>query len=132
MGYTSRVFCALALAGLLLGASVLPAQDADVAVKRMVLCKKVENRQPLNETTAFVVADGQGFCYAEISNPGAERTVTWVWTYAEKEYYRLDCRIGTAPAWRIKSAVTLRPGAWKVQLVSAGNVLQEIPFTVTE
>jgi hypothetical protein len=133
------VFLASWLALSLAAAPLLPAQEggtqdtgSSLTITRLVLCKKVENREPVDIVESFSLADQKAYCFMAVANPGEEQTLVFRWLFQDEEYFRLETRIGTSTNWRTSSMVTLRAGSWKVEILHNEQVLQEIAFTCSE
>ncbi len=133
------VFMSCWLALSLAAAPLLPAQEGEtqdtgssIEIKRLVLCKKVENREPVDVVDNFTMADQKACCFMAVANSGDEQTLVFRWLFQDEEYFRLETRIGTSTNWRTSSMVTLRVGSWKVEILQNEQVLQEIAFTVSE
>jgi hypothetical protein len=132
--HRNRVIAA-ALAGAGFAAVSLAAQPAMAAdsmvVRDFVLSHAIDQREPVDETAFFHVKDGRAFAFARIRNTGAPATVSFVWYYDETSYAAVPVNVGTSPGWRTWSAVKLRPGNWRVELVGAqGDVLTQRAFHV--
>jgi hypothetical protein len=137
--FRPMVFLAGWLALSLAAAPMLPAQEGEaqdagsgLEITRLVLCKKVENREPVDIVENFTLADQKAYCYMAVANPGEEQTLVFRWLFQDEEYFRFETRIGTSTNWRTSSMVTLRAGSWKVEIMHDEQVLQEIAFTVSE
>jgi hypothetical protein len=133
------VFMASWLALSLAAAPVLLAQEGEtqnaessLEITRLVLCKRVENREPVNIVENFILADQKAYCFMAVANSGEEQTLVFRWLFQDEEYFRLETKIGTSTNWRTSSMVTLRIGSWKVEILQNDQVLQEIAFTVSE
>jgi len=135
----SMVFLAGWLALSLAAAPILLGQEGEtqdtgsgLKINRLVLCKQVENREPVDIVENFTMADQKACCFMAVANSGAEQTLVFRWLFQDEEYFRLETRIGTSTNWRTSSLVTLRVGSWKVEILQNEQVLQEIAFTVSE
>jgi len=133
------VFLAGWLALSLAAAPILLAQEGEtqdngssLTINRLVLCKKVENREPVDIVESFAMADQKAYCFMAVANPGEEQTLVFRWLFQDEEYFRLETKIGTSTNWRTSSTVTLRAGSWKVEILHNEQVLQEIAFSVSE
>jgi len=109
-----------------------PAEESTLTINRLVLCKQVENREPVDIVEGFTLADQKGYCFMAVANTGEEQTLVFRWLYQDEEYFRFETNIGTSSNWRTSSMVTLRVGSWKVEILHNEQVLQEIAFTVSE
>ncbi|MBN2399445.1 MAG: DUF2914 domain-containing protein [Candidatus Aminicenantes bacterium] len=133
------VFLASWLVLSLAAAPILPAQEGDTQntessfeITRLVLCKAVENREPVDIVENFTLADQKAYCFMAVANSGQEQTLVFRWQFEDEEYYRLETKIGTSTNWRTFSTVTLRAGSWKVEILENEQVLQEIAFNCSE
>lgn len=124
---------ALAVTGFMAsGLTALPAlAENSMVVRNFVLSHGIEAREPVSDTEAFRVTDGQAFAFARIQNIGDPTTVSFVWHYGHKHHATVPMTIGVSPGWRTWSSVKLRPGNWRVELVDhQGEVLLEKAFIV--
>jgi hypothetical protein len=133
------VFLASWLALSLAAALILLAQEGEtqnaessLEITRLVLCKKVENREPVDIVESFTMADQKAYCFMAVANSGEEQPLVFRWLFQDEEYFRFETKIGTSTNWRTSSMVTLRVGSWKVEILQNEQVLQEIAFTVSE
>lgn len=100
-------------------------------VSRMVLAKKIEDRNPLDVTQSFSVRDSLAWCFAEIYNSTDTTSVHFVWYHDSEKHAEVTTNIGVSPSWRTYSSVKLKPGNWRVELVDKqGNKLNEQSFSV--
>lgn len=106
--------------------------ESNLEITRLVLCKMVENREPVDIVENFTMADQKAYCFMAVANSGEEQTLVFRWLFQDEEYFRFETKIGTSANWRTSSMVTLRVGSWKVEILQNELVLQEIAFTVSE
>jgi len=100
-------------------------------VSKMVLAKKVEDRNPVDVTQSFSVQDSQAWCFAKIYNSTDTATVHFVWYHDSDKHADVVSKVGVSPSWRTYSSVNLKPGDWRVELVDdQGNKLDEQSFSV--
>jgi len=108
-----------------------PAQAGSMMVRDFVLTNGIYEREPVNKTETFMTSDGTGYAFARINNEGAPSNVSFVWTYEGSQHASVDMTVGTSGSWRTWSSVNLKPGDWRVQLVTQdGRVIAERTFTV--
>ena len=108
-------------------------QSDTLYVREMVLAQDVVERTPIDVVQAFDVSDGEAWAFARIFNTGPLRNVIFKWYYEESLYYTFEAKVGTSKNWRTYSSVTLREGAWRVEMEDhKGNQLKEIRFHVSE
>lgn len=98
------------------------------------LCRSIENREPVGETSVFRIADGQVVTYTKVTG-AAGTEIHHVYFKGDTQFDDIVLPIGGSP-WRTHSRKTLRPdmgmaGAWRVEIRDAsGTVLQTLRFTV--
>ncbi len=115
------------------------AESEGVHLKRLVLARAVENREPIEAGTTFEI-DSEKRIYAFISvvNPTAsesEVTVSWAPADGGRERGKTIVSVGAHPRWRTWAYTRgiQTPGKWKVIIRnSAGEIIGEAPFEVTE
>ena len=109
------------------------AAESSVTVEA-TLCKDIANREPVDETSMFKIADGQVVTYSKVTG-GAESEIHHVYFKGDMQYDDITLPIGGSP-WRTYSRKTLRPdtgmaGEWRVEIRDAdGAVLKTLNFTV--
>ena len=97
----------------------------------LVLTRAIVDREPVDEADSFAVADGQAFAFARIENPGPTAKVYFVWYRGDRVQANVGLDVKTSARWRTWSAATLKPGSWRVQVLSPdGDVLGERRFVV--
>jgi hypothetical protein len=117
-----------------MGSSLLYAQETKAAataeVLEVKLGKAVENREIVDETSAFALND-KVFLWLKIA--GAEgQSITVTWKHGE-QIYSTELSIGGSPwrTWAYKTAAMT--GDWSVSVADKeGNVLKEMTFSVGE
>jgi general secretion pathway protein A len=111
--------------------SVRGPKPADIAVRDLVVARRVVDREPVGVATTFSPEDERAFAYARLVNPGAPTRIAFVWLYDDALYARVDMDIGTSVRWRTWSSALLSLGRWRVRIVSPdGELLAETAFTV--
>ena len=107
----------------------LQVTNTDIKVIEFVLANKVEGREPKEVVENFNRENGKGFAFAQLS-ADKHAQVAFVWFKDGKEYSRFTTNVHASKKWRTYSSTKLRPGNWKVQLMSGDQVLAERTFTV--
>jgi hypothetical protein len=98
------------------------------------LCKSLENREPVDVTNTFSVADGQVITYTRVTG-GVDTEIHHVYFKGDMQFDDITLHVGGSP-WRTWSRKTLRPdvgmaGDWRVEIRDAGGaVLETLKFTV--
>lgn len=137
----------LALATLLAVAGIAPAQDpsgsaaapsaegataAGPRVDRMVLCRDVKDREPVDEGTSFPADVGDLVCFTQILD-GAGKTVYTRWYVGDRLVLEHPLNVG-AVRWRCWSRKRIDPawtGAARVDIATeSGDVLASREFTL--
>lgn len=103
----------------------------EVILERLLICRGVSEREPVEPTAIFSLADGKAFAFAELmsTEPGS---VTFVFSHEgkEKAAISLPYKAGRYRLWASKRFFGLR-GAWRVELRdSEGEVLGAVSFRV--
>ena len=101
----------------------------DLEVTEFVLTTKVEGREPTTIVENFGKENGMAYAFARI-HARNHAQVTFVWFRDGKEQSRFTTNVHVAKKWRTYASTKLRPGNWKVQLLSNNEVLIERPFMV--
>ncbi len=110
-----------------------PAQAGSMMVRDFVLTNGIYEREPVNNTETFMTSDGTGYAFARINNEGEPSNVSFVWHYEGNQHASVDLTVGTSGSWRTWSSINLKPGDWRVQLVTKdGRVIAERTFTVDD
>lgn len=102
---------------------------SDLEVVEFVLADQIAAREPKNIVENFNKENQRGYAFARLSSPEVKE-VTFIWFREGKEHSRYKTTVQAAKKWRTFSSVKLRPGHWKVQLVSNDAILAEKAFTL--
>ena len=108
-------------------------QAGGFKVERMVVCTKVENREPIDIKEIFSSATEKVYLFVEIRNITEDTTVTAVWRHGDKEMLKTDLHLKKSSRWRTYANKTLYglKGNWEVDLVSSdGKAVKTITFKV--
>lgn len=115
-----------------------PAEDPQgLVVKRVLLAKKLVERQPEGEGSAFSLADERVYCYVDAKNPkGPERQLTLVWHHNGKVFHKIKLRVGVGHVWRTWGFLRLKPhtvGNWRCGVFNEKDeLIAGVPFTVAK
>lgn len=99
------------------------AQAPRMALIDFVLTRDIVDREPVDDLDSFSVADGRAFAFVRIKNSGPPAKISFVWSYGDAVRATVDLDIQTSARWRTWSAITLLPGSWRVEVVSANQVV---------
>jgi hypothetical protein len=109
------------------------AADSGMSIEA-TLCRSIENREPVDVTDTFRIADGQVITFSRVTG-GADTEIHHVYFMGDTQFDDITLPIGGSP-WRTHSRKTLRPdkgmaGDWRVEIRDAGGaVLQTLKFKV--
>ena len=98
------------------------------------LCKNLANREPVDVTDSFKVADGQVITFSRVTG-GAGSELHHVYFLGDKQIDDITLKINGSP-WRTNSKKTLRgdqgmTGDWRVEVRDGGGaVLETLKFKV--
>lgn len=115
------------------------AAPGDLALINIKFATSVDrqNRNPVEPTDSFKLADDKVYCWTVFSYSGPEDTAAnIVWKRDGKEISTIQLRVGHSSHWRTWSYIRLTDksvGEWEAQIQDlAGNVLGAGKFAVTE
>ncbi len=115
------------------------ATPGDLALINIKFATSVDrqNRNPVDPTDSFKIADDKVYCWTVFSYSGAEDTAAnIVWIRDGKEISTIQLRVGHSSHWRTWSYIRLTDksvGEWEAQIQDlSGNVLGAGKFAVTE
>ena len=108
------------------------APAAGIKVEKIVTASGVENREPINETSAFDKSAGKVYTWTRITGASTPARIKHIYYLNEKKEAEVELQVGGSP-WRIWSNKNVRPGNWKVEVIDeAGATLAAAVFTVAE
>jgi hypothetical protein len=114
--------------------TLIPATCFAVEVADAVMCRDVQDREPVGESDAFAADVGNVCCWSKIKD-GQGTTITHAYYYGGDEMAVVSLAIGS-PLWRTYSSKKILPawsGEWRVDIVAEdGAVLKSLGFTVGE
>jgi len=110
-----------------------PAQTpaaAEIKVEKIVTAAAVENREPVEETSAFDKSVGRVYTWTKIVTTETPVKIRHIYYADDKKVREIELDI-KAKTYRVWSNKSVWPGSWKVEVTDeAGNVLATVTFTV--
>ncbi len=100
-----------------------------------VICRDVQEREPVGEGTEFEATVGKLFCYTKIVGAEMPIEITHVWYYHEAEMARVNLPVEGARwrTWSIKNIWEKWIGDWHVDVIGPnGEVLKTLEFQIKE
>jgi len=114
--------------------TLIPATCFAAEVAEAVMCRDVQDRQPVGESDSFPADVGKVWCWSKIKD-GQGSTITHTYYYAGEEKTVVPLAVGS-PLWRTYSSKKILPawtGEWRVDIVAEdGAVLKSLSFTIGE
>ena len=113
--------------------SVIPESiiaNQDIEVLELSLTKQIANREPGDRLENFSLSDTKAYVFARL-NIQAAGEIIFIWSRDGQECHRSVLAVQQAQSWRTHSWVSLKPGQWKVQLISNNKLLAEKVFGVS-
>lgn len=107
--------------------------DPGFTIKRMLMCKEIAAREPVDISETFSADTEKVYCYLEANAIEHDTTVSFVWYYGEKEMSRVSLPIAKGRRWRTYASKKLAglKGSWKVELLDPyGIVINTVSFQV--
>lgn len=106
---------------------------APVAITEAVICKGIQNREPVDAGDVFSNEVGKVYCFTR-SSAVAKTTITHVWYLEGKKRAEVTLNVGASPSWRTSSSKTIRPidtGIWRVNVLGPdGELLETATFVI--
>ncbi len=122
--------CAAPLATSLVSYAAV-AGEHGLELRELALARGIAEREPTGVTDNFNREDARAYAFARVGNDAEPATLFFVWRRGEKVHSVYTSTIGTSKRWRVWSYVSLRPGPWKVELVTqSGKILAERSFHI--
>lgn len=114
--------------------ALLPATCFAVEVAEAVICRDVQDREPVGASDSFPADVGTVWCWSKIKD-GEGTTITHAYYYAGEEKAVIELSIGS-PLWRTysnKDILSDWTGEWRVDIVAGdGSLLKSLNFTIGE
>ncbi len=112
--------------------------NVPITIKRVVMARQIENREPVDPSDAFSIADGaRVYAFVEVLNPSREETELSVTFEPPEGSARgtVPLHVGASPRWRTWAHTRYAnvPGTWKVTVRdAAGKVVAHTTFEMSE
>ncbi len=124
----------VASAACVLCAQTAPAEQKAapaIKVEKMVTAASVENREPVNEASAFDKSAGKVYTWTRVTAETVPAKIKHIYYADGKKTAEVELEVKASP-YRVWSSKTVWPGSWKVEAVDeAGTVLSTVEFTVS-
>ena len=107
--------------------------DPGFIISRMVMCEKISDREPINESKTFSADTESVYCFLEAKNIEINTAIIFVWYFEGQEMARVPLPLQKSMRWRTYSSKKLAhmKGSWTVELQEAsGVVLNTVSFLV--
>ena len=133
-----RTRVALVLAGVFLlvavsGALGWAADGPPFAIKRLLVCQDVQDREPVGVASTFSSATEKVYAFMEAVEIPADTTADFVWYHGTDELTRVTVKVGQGGRWRTYANKNLYglTGPWRVEIQDAeGSILGTAEFEV--
>lgn len=126
-----RFVCFLLLSSL---ASVTTAADnGDSLAVDAVLCRSVEEREPVGQDTVFLSDVERVYCWTLVTGATEPTTVTHVWSFGEREMASVELQVKSAwfRTWSYKTILPQWTGDWHTEVYDEErNLLEKVDFKV--
>jgi len=109
------------------------AEAAPFDVKRLVVCKDVQDREPVDVSDSFSADTTTVYAFLEAVDIPADTEIDFVWHYNGNEMVRVTVPVRQGGRWRTYASKNLYglAGSWQVEVQDAnGAVIGEIEFEV--
>ena len=107
--------------------------DPGFIISRMVMCERILDREPINESKTFSADIESVYCFLEAKGIEINTTISFVWYFEGQEIARVPLPLQKSMRWRTYSSKKLAhlKGSWTVELQEAsGVVLNTVSFQV--
>jgi len=129
--------CLLLLFSCPAGAEQESTTSEGIVLKKAVMCEKVKDGQPVDQTILFDVAKGSAYCWGMFDPVAVDGVVYFEWyrkeTLAQREKRAVRARAG---GWATYSSLKLRQadiGPWHLAITDEnGKILETLRFSITE
>jgi hypothetical protein len=130
----SGVWLVLSGVCLLVPHSILAQQTGNLSVATAVVCKSIDNRQPVDPGPSFSASVGRLYCYSKIADIENSTKIQHVWYFGNTERARVALAVNP-PSWRTYSSKIIQAheiGKWQVKILDeSGNLLKDVAFEIT-
>lgn len=116
-----------------LGVKLAAQQNPELpAVKKAVICEKVENRTPWGVKYVYPSTIGKLSCFTQLTEIPSEGTIYHIWYHGNRKMAKVELSI-SPPQWRTYSSKIILPswkGSWRVEIVYGDYVLKTLAFAI--
>lgn len=125
---------AILLAAVVVIVAAAPGAGLAAQVADAVMCRDVQEREPVDAGEVFSADVGKVWCWSKIKN-GKGATIRHIYYYKGEKKATVELTIGS-PLWRTYSSKRILSswtGPWRVDIVDEdGQVLKSLEFTIVE
>ena len=130
-----RSFVLLVAAAFIAASGMFPAaaEAAPFDVQRLVICKDVQDREPVEISDTFSAETTKVYAFLEAVDIPADTQIDFVWFHTGNELVRVTVPVRQGSRWRTYSNKNLYglTGSWQVEIQDAnGSVIGAVAFEV--
>ena len=111
-----------------------PVWSADVKIANAVVCRAVDDRQPVDAATEFPASVGKVFCYTVIEAASPPAQIAHLWYYQDKLVHEFTLPVHAARfrTWSSKNIFPGMTGQWRVDIVDASGktIIGSVSFRI--
>jgi len=107
--------------------------DPGFTINRMIMCERVLDREPINESVTFSADTESVYCFLEAKDIETDTPISFIWYFEGEEKARVTLPLQKGMRWRTYSSKKLAnmKGRWTVELQEvSGIVLNTVSFQV--
>ena len=107
--------------------------DPGFTINRMIMCERISDREPINESVTFSADTESVYCFLEAKDIETDTPISFIWYFEGEEKARVTLPLQKGMRWRTYSSKKLvnMKGIWTVELQEAsGIVLNTVSFQV--
>lgn len=107
--------------------------DPGFTINRMIMCERISDREPINESDTFSADTESVYCFLEAKDIETDTPISFIWYFEGEEKARVTLPLQKGMRWRTYSSKKLAnmKGSWTVELQEAsGIVLNTVSFQV--
>jgi hypothetical protein len=107
--------------------------DPGFTINRMIMCERISDREPINESDTFSADTESVYCFLEAKDIETDTPISFIWYFEGQEKARVTLPLQKGMRWRTyssKKPANLK-GSWTVELQEAsGIILNTVSFQV--
>ena len=107
--------------------------DPGFTINRMIMCERISDREPINESVTFSADTESVYCFLEAKDIETDTPISFIWYFEGEEKARVTLPLQKGMRWRTYSSKKLAnmKGRWTVELQEvSGIVLNTVSFQV--